>query len=678
VVAEVSPLRKVKPNLGTEWWYLVTVAEALFGLGNYNEAKIWLLEAKNLPDVSDWEFRSTAMQLATLYQLQHPGTASPDQVAANAKEVLDKFLESGAARESAFIGKVGLALSGGGFRASLFHIGVLAKLAELDVLRRVEVLSCVSGGSIIGAHYYLQLRELLETEDLEKKSAGDIRAAYIKLVQRVAKDFMAGVQTNIRMRVFVNPFPLLRSIFNRAYSRTVRLGELLESQLFARVWVNAAKDRKPDGPLLLKALRIHPKDAAGNFDPKVHNWRREAKAPVLILNATTLNTGHAWQYTTSFMGESPWAIDPNADGTNRLRRVYHGDAPEQHRATRLGQAVVASACVPGMFEPIRLDGLYRLEEKGKEAQPLVVRHVDGGVHDNQGIASLFEQGCSVVLVSDASGQTAFAVDPGGGPVAPLMRSNSVLMQRVRQEQYAHLDAMQQGGLLKGAMFIHLKKDLDVVPVDWIGCEEPPEISKQKAKTSTEYGIRKDAQELLAGIRTDLDSFSDVEAYALMTSGYRMTAHYLPKVEVLPTRGGAGPNWDFLDIERVLRGANPSDSSYQRLLQLLRSGGSQMFRIWSQSRVLLLATWIVAMAGIALIAVWAVKGFDPSEVSVRVNGWGMLAAIASVVPLAFPWVREHVGRVLIGLLSLALWIPAWLHLLVVDRAFLSWGRLDRLK
>jgi hypothetical protein len=37
-----------------------------------------------------------------------------------------------------------------------------------------------------------------------------------------------------------------------------------------------------------------------------------------------------------------------------------------------------------------------------------------------------------------------------------MRSNAVLMQRVRQEQYARLITMQQGGLLKGAMFIHLK------------------------------------------------------------------------------------------------------------------------------------------------------------------------------------------------------------------------------
>lgn len=680
VVKELRPLRKIDPALKTDWWYLVTVADALFGLAKYRLAEAWLLKAKTVPNVPDWEFRSTATQLATLYQLQHRGTVAPDDTAAaEAARVLDAFLESPAARENAFIGKVGLALSGGGFRASLFHIGVLAKLAELDVLRRVEVLSCVSGGSIIGAHYYLQLRETLQNEDLEQMSPDKIREVYIGLVKRVAEDFVAGVQTNIRMRVFTNPFPLLRSIVSRAYTRTTRLGELFESQLFARVWANVPKDCKPDSPLPLHTLRIRPKDKKDKtFDPKVENWRRQAKVPVLILNATTLNTGHAWQYTVSFMGESPWAIDPNADGTNRLRRVYHEDAPPEHRATSLGQAVVASACVPGMFEAIRLDGLYRLEEKGKKAEPLVVRQVDGGVHDNQGIASLFEQGCSVVLVSDATGQTALAVDPGGGPVAPLIRSNSVLMQRVRQEQFARLDAMRQGGLLKGAMFIHLMQDLDVVPIDWVGCDEPLECSGQDDEPLTEYGIPKQAQELLAGIRTDLDSFSEVEAYALMTSGYRMTEHYLPRVEVLPTHERADTDWDFLKIERVLRDTKTSDASYRRLMQLLSSGGSQMFRIWSQSRVLLLATGLVAIAVIALIAIWAWKGFDPSQFSVAVNGWGMLAAIASVMPLAFPWVREHVGRIAIGLLGLALWLPAWLHILLVDRVFLWFGRLDRLK
>ena len=242
-------------NLQTDWWYLVTVADALFGLGRYDEAERWLLDAKAVPDVPDWEFRSTATQLATLYQLQHRGTPSPDDpLVAKPARVLDAFLDSPAARESAFIGKVGLALSGGGFRASLFHIGVLAKLAELDVLRRVEVLSCVSGGSIIGAHYYLQLREMLERTECERLSENELRGIYIDLVRRVAEDFLAGVQKNLRMRVFANPLPLLRSIVSRSYTRTVRLGELLETQLFARVWTDAPPERKPNGPLLLSRL----------------------------------------------------------------------------------------------------------------------------------------------------------------------------------------------------------------------------------------------------------------------------------------------------------------------------------------------------------------------------------------------------------------------------------------
>jgi predicted acylesterase/phospholipase RssA len=677
LVAQLTPLRATDPELAADWWYLVTVADALFGLGRYDESEQWLLEAKAVPGVPDWEFRSTASQLATMFQLQHRGTPSPhDPKAAQAAKVLDAFLDSPAARESAFIGKVGLALSGGGFRASLYHIGVLAKLAELDVLRRVEVLSCVSGGSIVGAQYYLQLREALETTSSEELSEGEVRGLYIDIVRRVARDFLAGVQSNIRMRVFVNPLPLLRSIVSRAYTRTVRLGELFERQLFARVWADAPPERRPNGPLLLKRLRIRPKDAGENFDPKVHNWRRKAKVPTLILNATTLNTGHAWQYTASFMGESPWAIDPNADGTHRLRRVYHDDAPPAHRDIRLGQAVVASACVPGLFEPVRLDGLYRIEEKGRKAERLIVRHVDGGVHDNQGVASLFEQGCGVVLVSDASGQAALAADPGGGALAPLMRSNSTLMQRVRQEQYARLDAMRQGGLLKGAMFIHLKQDLDAIPVDWIGCEEPAEASAREDEPLTRYGVRKEVQALLAAIRTDLDSFSDVEAFALMTSGYRMAGHYLREVEVLPTHKSASGDWDFLAIERVLLNAKTTDAKYRRLLGLLRSASRRMFRVWSQSRALLLATALLGAGGLALVGAWVLRANDPSGGAVTVNGWAILAALILAGALAFSRFRQHAGRISVGLLALVLWVPAQLYLLLIDRLFLWMGRLDR--
>lgn len=43
---------------------------------------------------------------------------------------------------------IGLALSGGGYRATLFHLGSLRRLAELGVLDRVTHFSSVSGGSI--------------------------------------------------------------------------------------------------------------------------------------------------------------------------------------------------------------------------------------------------------------------------------------------------------------------------------------------------------------------------------------------------------------------------------------------------------------------------------------------------------------------------------------------------
>ncbi|MFV2057835.1 MAG: patatin-like phospholipase family protein, partial [Thiohalomonadales bacterium] len=49
--------------------------------------------------------------------------------------------------------RLGLSLSGGGFRASFFHLGTLARMAEHGMLRHVEVISTVSGGSIVGAAY---------------------------------------------------------------------------------------------------------------------------------------------------------------------------------------------------------------------------------------------------------------------------------------------------------------------------------------------------------------------------------------------------------------------------------------------------------------------------------------------------------------------------------------------
>ena len=53
---------------------------------------------------------------------------------------------------------VGLCLSGGGFRAALFHLGALRRLNELGILSQVTTVSSVSGGSIVAAHVAAHLR----------------------------------------------------------------------------------------------------------------------------------------------------------------------------------------------------------------------------------------------------------------------------------------------------------------------------------------------------------------------------------------------------------------------------------------------------------------------------------------------------------------------------------------
>ena len=46
------------------------------------------------------------------------------------------------------VGRIGLALSGGGVRATAFHFGVLARISEDDLLESVSIVSSVSGGSL--------------------------------------------------------------------------------------------------------------------------------------------------------------------------------------------------------------------------------------------------------------------------------------------------------------------------------------------------------------------------------------------------------------------------------------------------------------------------------------------------------------------------------------------------
>ena len=186
------------------YWTEVTLAEAHFGLGQFDLAEPYLEAAGKRDDQPEWRLEATTRQLASLARLvEQRGTAqitSGDPWSALAALLMPRMgndrQRAVAVVASLRTGKVGLALSGGGFRASLFHLGALARFAELGILPNVEVISCVSGGSIVGAHYYLKLRKLLQTRPEEELAEP---GPFEQLVGELIDKFLRGVQSNIRV-----------------------------------------------------------------------------------------------------------------------------------------------------------------------------------------------------------------------------------------------------------------------------------------------------------------------------------------------------------------------------------------------------------------------------------------------------------------------------------------------
>jgi hypothetical protein len=269
-------------------------------------------------------------------------------------------------------------------------------------------------------------------------------------------------------------------------------------------------------------------------------------------------------------------LDERMDASMRLRRVYYRDAPDR-RGPTLGKAVAASAGVPGIFPPVRIRGLY---------PDIDVELVDGGVHDNQGVASLLEQDCTVLLVSDASGQLRDDADPKRWLLSVLSRSNSVLMKRVRGAQYGELLGRKRAGTLRGFMGIHLTKSLSARPRDWTGCREPwradaDDIEEDEGR----YGIDPRVQLRLAKLRTDLDSFTDDEAYALMAAGYLMTRTdlegalpRLAQAEASLERAAAWPFWPALRTIRAQASKGLADKLCYGHIRLLRGPREKLGRL----------------------------------------------------------------------------------------------------
>jgi hypothetical protein len=270
-----------------------------------------------------------------------------------------------------------------------------------------------------------------------------------------------------------------------------------------------------------------------------------------------------------------------------------------------------------------------------------VRLADGGVHDNQGIVGLLEQDCTVMLVSDASGQAGIEDDPNPSGLGVAVRTNHLLMARVREAQYFKLNVRLRSRAIGGAMFLHLRKDFEVDPVDWVGCKNCSPAPMREKLTS--YGILKDIQERLAAIRTDLDCFGEAEAFALMTSGYCMTDPVFAEGigKLLATNQQREP-WEFLKIRELLTGVRVgSEADRDELLRVLDVGKHQFFKFLHLNG-LMPAARVALWVGLALtlIAMSYVLWDDPSYPRLNAGTIARWAIPVLIGLIGLGWVTKY--------------------------------------
>jgi predicted acylesterase/phospholipase RssA len=129
--------------------------------------------------------------------------------------------------------RIGLALSGGGFRASLFHLGVIRRLEELGIMEKVSLVSAVSGGSIIAAFYLCEMEKRLREFRIASQG-GTIKPDRVKLFEAIAEEFLKAVDHNLRTRALVyaarfHPWLFVKTWALRAFRAGAR-AELIQAE----------------------------------------------------------------------------------------------------------------------------------------------------------------------------------------------------------------------------------------------------------------------------------------------------------------------------------------------------------------------------------------------------------------------------------------------------------------
>lgn len=319
--------------------------------------------------------------------------------------------------------RVALALSGGGFRAALFHLGVVRLLYEARWLRSVKQIGAVSGGSILAAHLVLYW---------DRYTGND------ESFDSAARELIQFVQADIRGRVvrrwilaWVTLLPRLLMPSPRRWTFT----NLLQSY-YTRLFRNAS----------LKQL----------YGPG---------RPYVIFNCTSMSTGSPCSFSSS---DFIW---------------YENDQEKSLAApdTPVAFAVAASSAFPPLFPPIAItnETLFCDRSQFPEAHYLS----DGGLYDNLGIDRLVRQQretnrSDFLLVSDAEGSFDWEFESRYTfLVSRNVRASDLLMTRVSSLQFNNLPVQKHSFVRVGI------KDAIIDPDDQTLLS--PEIQRSLSKVRTD-------------------------------------------------------------------------------------------------------------------------------------------------------------------------------------------------
>ncbi len=333
--------------------------------------------------------------------------------------------------------RVGLALSGGGYRAAAFHLGTLRKLNQLGLLHKVDVLSTVSGGSIVGASYVLA------------KASGNFSYSTFE------QSFIVKLKTSVIKSVITSG-----TFIAILVSALIWLGLIVYSEFtpyHGASWLIFAVGI---ALLLTHQFKIFPvSDIIERIYDRIFFNKQTLSSlplrPEIAINSTNLATGLPFTFSKSKMSDSFY--------------VYQQQPPVTFDNTNfpISRAVMASSCVPFAFTPVTIDHKYINGAIEKNKQPKLI---DGGVYDNQGMHKLTfassSYACDIIVASDAGDKIPFK-SSYPNTFGLLVRTVDLFMNRIKKFQM--VDNLYQSGhnIKKEIAFVSLGWDLDKCIDDFI-------------------------------------------------------------------------------------------------------------------------------------------------------------------------------------------------------------------